>query len=180
MRNIKGFTIIEVLISSAIIAVLILVAFTVLDIGRGSWFGSDVQVEIRNEITRGFMGMERELRETRPVSAQMSINYGESANLITFKIPTIDANGVVLDAFGYIVWSSNIVYALNGNNEIIRTDANGLTRVLARNITSLQFSRSRIPALPQDLLIINITARKASDVGKLATETGQLIIRMRN
>lgn len=180
MRNIKGFTIVEVLISAVLIAVLILAAFSVLDVGSGSWFGSNAQVELRNEITRAFMGMERELRETRPVSAQMSVNYGTSVNSIGFKVPTTDANGVVLDSFGYIVWSGNIVYALNGSNEIVRTDPNGSTRLLARNITSLQFSRNRTPALPLDLLIINITAQKASGVGKLATETGQLIIRMRN
>ena len=180
MRNVKGFTIVEVLISAVLIAVLIMAAFTVLDIGRGSWFSGDVRVELRNEITRAFMGMEREIRETRPVSAQMNINYGAAANSITFKIPTTDVDGVVLDSFGYIVWSGNIVYALNGNNEIVRTDPDGSTRVLAKYITSLQFSRNRTPALPQDLLIINITAQKASGVGKIASETGQLILRMRN
>jgi hypothetical protein len=81
---------------------------------------------------------------------------------------------------GYVEWSGNIRYWLNSSNEIIRTDPSGTTRVLARGITGLEFSRNRTPALPEDLLIINITAQKKSGIGKLVSETGQLIIKMRN
>ena len=171
----------EVLVSAVIISVLIMVAFAVLDVGRGSWFGGDVRAELRKEMIRAFMAMERELRETSP--AQQSVSYDTSSTSITFRVPQdIDGDGTILDSFGYIEWPSlanSIVYSLNGNNEIIRT-ASGVTRVLARGITGLQFSRNRNPALPLELLIINITAQKASSVGKIATETGQLIVKMRN
>ena len=126
------------------------------------------------------MAMERELRETRP--AQQSVPFGESRSTIVFKIPldSADADTTILDPSGTIEWSGNIIYALNGSNEIIRTDPSGETRVLARGITNLQFSRYRNPALPQDLIIINITGQKVSSVGEIASQTGQLIIRMRN
>lgn len=181
MRNNKGFTIIEVLVSAIIISVLIMGAFTVLDVGRGSWFSGDVRADLRKEMIRAFMAMERELRETRPSQLQ-SFPYGTSSAEVTFKIPqdSNDADTTILDPFGYIEWSGNIRYWLNNNNEIIRTDSTGSTRVLARGITGLQFSRSRAPALPQELLIINITAQKKSGIGKIASETGQLIIKMRN
>ena len=187
MRSLKGFTIIEVLVSAVIISVLIMAAFAVQDVGRGSWFAGDVRSELRKDIIRAFMAMERELRETRPVSAgaaaRINLNYGESSNSIAFQIPqdSNDSDTTILDSLGDIEWSGNITYSLNGNNEIIRIDPDGTTRVLARGITGLQFSRNRIPDdLPNDLLIINITGQKASGVGKLATETGQLIVRMRN
>jgi hypothetical protein len=133
------------------------------------------------------MAMERELRETRPVSvgeaARINLNYGESSNSIAFQIPqdSNDPDTTILDSLGGIEWSGNITYSLNGNNEIIRTAPDGTTRVLARGITNLEFSRNRVPNdLPIDLLIINITGQKASAVGKPAVETGQLIVKMRN
>lgn len=187
MKNIKGFTIIEVLVSAVIISVLIMAAFAVLDVGRTSWFTGDVRTELRKEMIRAFMAMERELRETRPVSvgasARINLNYGESSNSIAFQIPqdSNDPDTTILDPLGGIEWSENITYSLNGNNEIIRTAPDGTIRVLARGIINLEFSRSRIPDdLPIDLLIINITAQKASGVGRLAIETGQLIVKMRN
>ena len=181
MRANKGFTIIEVLVSAMIISVLILAAFAVLDVGRSSWFAGDVRADLRKEMIRAFMSMERELRETRP-SQLVSFPHGTSSAEVTFKIPqdSADADATILDSFGYIEWSGNIRYWLNGSNEIIRTDPSGTTRVLARGITSLGFSRNRTPALPEDLLIINITAQKASGIGKVVSETGQLIIKMRN
>jgi prepilin-type N-terminal cleavage/methylation domain-containing protein len=184
MRKGRGFTIIEVLISAVVMSLLILVAFSILDIGRGSWFSGDVQSELRKEMIRGFMSMERELREIRPISAYLSLNYGESSNAVVFNIPqdSADSDTTVLDNFGEIEWSGNITYSLNGNNEIIRTAPDGTTKVLARGITNLEFSRDRGAAspLPLDLLIINIAAQKASGIGRIATESGQLIVRMRN
>ncbi|MBN2830868.1 MAG: prepilin-type N-terminal cleavage/methylation domain-containing protein [Candidatus Omnitrophica bacterium] len=185
MKNFRGFTIIEVLVSALVMSLLIFAAFAVLDVGRGSWFGGDVRTELRKEMIRAFMSMERELRETRPVSggpsARINLNFGETGNSISFQIPQDnDLDGTVLDSLGDIEWSGNITYLLNENNEIIRTAADGTSKVLALNITGLEFSRFRIPDLPNDLLIINLTAQKMSGIGKLATERGQLIVRMRN
>jgi type II secretory pathway pseudopilin PulG len=186
MRKTRGFTIVEVLVSTGIISLLIITAFVLLDVGRASWFTGDVHTELRREIIRAFMSMEREIRETRPVSggpsARINLNYGETSNSISFQIPqdSNDSDTTILDSLGDIEWSGNITYSLNGSNEIIRTDPDSSTRVLARGITGLGFSRDRTPDLPNDLLIINITAQKASGMGKLATETGQLIVRLRN
>ncbi len=181
MINNKGFTIIEVLVSAVMISVLIMAAFTTLDVGRNSWFSGDVRAELRKEIIRAFMAMERELRETRPAQLQ-SFPHGTSSSEVTFKIPqdSNDVDTTILDPLGYVEWSGNIRYWLNTDNEIIRTDSLGSTRVLARSITNLEFSRNRNPVLPQDLLIINITAQKKSSIGNAVSETGQLIVKMRN
>jgi prepilin-type N-terminal cleavage/methylation domain-containing protein len=175
MRSLTGFTLIEILFGVAIFSILILAIFAVMNVGIGAWFSSDVSVQLRQEIIKAFTKMEKELKETRP--AQISLTIGTSSSSLTFKIPHDNNNdGTILDSFGNIEWSGNIMYALNGANEITRT-ASGVTSVLARNVVNLQFSR---PTSPVNLLQIDITARKVSTQRRTIQDTGQITTKMRN
>lgn len=174
-KFLTGFTFIEIIFAVGIFLLLILAIFAVMDVGRGAWFTGDVSVELRQEIIKAFMTMERELKQTRP--AEISLTIGTSSSSLTFKIPQDNNNdGTILGSFGNIEWSGNITYTLNGANEITRT-ASGVTSVLARNIVNLQFSR---PTSPVNLLQIDITARKVSVQGRTVEDTGQIMIKMRN
>lgn len=171
----KGFTLIEVIVSVSIFLVLILAVFNVMDVGRSAWFSADVSVELRQEIIKALMAMEKELKETRP--AQISLGIGTSSSSLTFKIPQDNnGDGTILDSLGNVEWSGNIVYALNASNQIIRT-ALGVTSILANNIVNLQFSR---PTSPLQLLQIDITAQKVSAMGVSIQDSGQIMIKMRN
>ncbi len=173
--SMKGFTLIEIIFAVGIFLLLILAIFAVMDVGGGAWFTGDVSVQLRQEIIRAFMTMEKELKVTRP--SQISLTSGSSSSSFTFKMPHDNNNdGTVLDSFGNVEWSDNITYALNGANTITRT-ASGTTSVLAHNIVNLQFSR---PLSPVNLLQIDITARKVSATGRTARDTGQITIKMRN
>jgi hypothetical protein len=150
-------------------------SFQIMDIGAKNWLTSDVSVQLRQELVRSFSRMELDLKKTRP--AQISLGSGASSNSLTFRIPQDTNNdGTILDASGYIEWSADIVYALDGSGQITRTFA-GTTSVVARNISSLQFTRSNSPA---DILQIDITASKISDAGRTMQDSSQLKVRMRN
>ncbi len=170
----KGFTLIELLVAVGVFLILILAIFAVMGVGRGAWFTGDVSVELRQEIIKAFMTMEKELRETRP-SRIRGLRSGESNSSLTFIIPQ-ENNGTILDAFGNILWSGDITYALNGANQITR-NASGVTNILANNIVTLNFTR---PDSPLNILQIDITARKTSLTGRLTQDAGQIIIKMRN
>lgn len=171
----KGFTLIEIIFGVAIFLILVLAIFAVMNAGVGTWFTSDVSVQLRQEIIKAFTKMEMELKETRP--AQVSLTIGSSSPSLTFKIPQdTGTGGSDLDSSGNIIWSNNIVYTLNGANEITRT-VSGVTSVLARNVVNLQFTR---PMSPVNLLQIDITARKVSAAGRTVQDTGQIMIKMRN
>jgi len=171
----KGFTLVEILVVTIIFLILVFGIFAVMNVGRSAWLTGDVSVELRQEIIKAFMTMERELKETRP--AQISLSIGSSSASLTFKIPRDNnGDGTVLDAFGNIEWSGDIKYALNVNNQIIRTTSN-TTSILANDIIRLQFSR---PTSPLNLLQIDITAQKTSATGRIFQDTGQIIIKMRN
>ena len=171
----KGFTLIEVIVSLSIFALMILAIFGMMDLGRSSWFTGNVAVEARQEIIKSFMTMEKELRKTAP--SQINLANGANSGSVTFKVPNDnDGDGDVLDASGNIEWSGNITYALNVNSQITRT-ASGVVSVLANNIVSLRFTR---PVTPIDILQVDITSRKTSATRRQIQETGQIEIKMRN
>ncbi|RJP29527.1 MAG: hypothetical protein C4533_00595 [Candidatus Omnitrophota bacterium] len=171
----RGLTLIEILVASSILILLILAVFQVMEAGRSAVFTGDLTVQLRQEIIRTFMRMERELKEARP--ALVSLTSGNSSSTITFSVPQdINGDGTVLDDFGAIEWSAVITYALNGSNQIIRTSS-GVTNVLANDIVSLQFSR---PLSPVNILQIDMTARKISSSGRQLQDAGQMVIEMRN
>lgn len=170
-----GFTFMEVLVSIVIFLILVSVAFAVMNAGVTSWFTGSIAVELRREIIRAFTVMDRDLKETAP--AQTNLASGANAATITFTVPQdIDADGTVLNAAGQIEWSGNIIYALNANGQITRTDANG-TRILANNITALLFTR---PVSPVDILWIDVSAQKANVRGDLINDAERMVIKMRN
>jgi type II secretory pathway component PulJ len=180
----KGFTFVEVLVAVCIFFILVAMAFVLLDSGTSSWFAGDVETGLRREIVKAAMPMEKELKLTR--AAQTNLASGTTSASITFSVPQDnDADGTILDSSANIEWSSDsdaaspwtITYSLNADNEIIRTTSAGSTSVLARNITSLQFTR---PVSPANILQVDISAQAQDRKGRTFTDVGQLVIKMRN
>jgi prepilin-type N-terminal cleavage/methylation domain-containing protein len=171
----KGFTLIELIVSISIFLILIFVLFSMMGSGTSAWFTGSRSVELRQEIIKVFMKMEVELQETRP--AQISLSIGSTSPALTFKIPQDNDNdGTILDSFGNVEWSNNITYALNGANQITRT-ASGATTILANSIITLQFTR---PTTSVSLLQIDVTAHKTIPSGRIIQDSGQIIRKMRN
>lgn len=171
----RGFTLVEILVSCAIFTILILATFQLMEVGRSSWFTTDVTVELRQEIIKTFMRMERELKETRP--AQISLGSGTSSSFLTFRIPQDNNNdGTILDTSGNIEWSGDITYALNSASQITRT-ALGVTSIIANNVLSLQFTR---PLTPINILQIDISVGKTSASRRQQQDSGQIMVKMRN
>jgi len=171
----KGFTLVEILFVSLIFTLLILAAFQLMETGRSSYFTGDVSVQLRQEIIKTFMRMERELKETRP--SQINLGSGTSSSSLTFRIPQDnDGDGTILNSSGNVEWSGNITYALNSSHQITRT-ASGLTTIIANNVINLQFTR---PISPVNILQIDITVQKTSALGRLRQDSDQIIIKMRN
>lgn len=174
--KIKGFSFIETIFAVSIFLILMLVTYSVMDTGRKAWFVSDASGELRQNIIRPFMRMEKELKETSP--GQVSLLAGSSSSNLTFKIPQDrDLDGTNLDSDGNIEWSDDITYALDlGSNQIIRT-VSGTSAVIASNIVALQFRR---PVTSSTRLQIDITARKNTLDRRVIQDAGQIILKMRN
>lgn len=170
----RAFTLVEILVTSVVLTILIVSLFLVLSIGERSWLSADVSIQLRQEIARGVIFMGQELKETSPAKINLTLNA--SANSITFKIPQdVNGDGSIVDASGNIEWSLNITYSLNASKQVLRAVSGGPTTILANNIASLQFSR-----IQDEVIRIDITASKVSNIGKLTQDSGQIIIKMRN
>ena len=167
----KGLTLVEVLVTSVVLAILIVALFLVLNIGQRSWIQGDTNIQLQQEIARGLTVMAKELKETAPKKVRIA------ASTITFNVPQdLNGDGNVVDVDGYIEWSPDIIYSLNGSNQITRT-FNGATSIIANNISVLQFSFVQ----DEDAVIqVNVTASKISNAGRLVQDTGQTIIKVRN
>ena len=173
----RGFSLVEVLITVFIFSLIFMASFAVLSAGKGSWYTGDVEVEISQGIRKSLLTMNRQLRQSRSSVISTVLPNGSYYNNITFKIPQdLDSDGDVINATGSMEWSANITYSLNANNQIIRTFS-GNTTILGNNISDLRFRR---PAGSPDIVQVYITAQKSTVLGRTLTSSIMSSIKMRN
>ena len=173
MNNAKGFTLLEILITTSIFLILTAVALSLMLTSNEAWFTGSTSIGLRQEIIKTLLTMEKELKETR--ASQTNLSIGSTSSSLSFKIPKI-TNGSILDSSGNIIWSNSISYSVNANKQIIRNDSVNTT-VLSNNVTALNFTR---PTAMGNIFQINITAQKTSPTRRVFRDTELMSVRMRN
>ena len=122
----SSFTVLELVISLSILAVVAGSIFAVLNVGDMTWRREMAMVGLQQDVRLAIDGMARELRASN--SSSITITGGSR---IDFSIPSpSDPTSSVA-----------IAYYLSGD-QIIREHPVGTTKVLAENITALVFSLS--------------------------------------
>lgn len=135
----KGFTIVELLVSILIMTGMIIALFAAFEAGRNVYDSNQALIEKQRIIQQTLGSMVKELRQAKLADIAIS-----SANTrIDFIIPRT-VNPLTL--------SSNIRYSI-ANNQIVREHPPGNQQVLAVNIDLLTFT------LSGNLLEITIQAR---------------------
>jgi prepilin-type N-terminal cleavage/methylation domain-containing protein len=169
----KGFTLIEMLVASLIMGVITVALSVVMSLGQRSFFTGDVAIGLREQTIRAVMAMDKEISKTRPSRTNLTI--GASSNTITFSVPQDNnADGSIVDSMGNIEWSSSITYALNGERQIIRSQA-GVNSVIGIDIEALQFTRTE-----DRIMQVDISAQNTPRLGQEIQDNEQVIIKMRN
>jgi len=156
-------------VSIAIFTVIMSSIFTVIYTGRLYWRVGSSQIDAQQQARQAISYMAKELRQTRAGTGRVG---GGAAVAILENLPTDDnpytsvtfripqdttGDGNVLDSNGWIVeWSDKITYSLNGT-QLIRSTDTGSSKVLANNITTLQFTRSSVAPL---LIKIRVVSNK--------------------
>jgi prepilin-type N-terminal cleavage/methylation domain-containing protein len=197
-KNVKGFTLIEVLVSSMILAIIMTALMMVYTMGQHSWFSGDASVGLREQTMRAIAKMTREISATAP--SKINLGIGSSGSSLIFPVPqdnNYPPDQSIVDNNSQVEWSRNITYSLVGEQikrSVSSEDLNGndildpgedldndgeidlaedLT--IANNINSLLFTRSS-----EKILQIDITARKTTRFNQLMGDTEQILVQMRN
>lgn len=116
----RGFTLAEILISVAIATFIFIAIYAVLNIANISWFTDMGMLDLQQEARRAMDGMTREIRQSS--SGQVSITSG--GEKVEFSIPEV---------------SQSISYSMQ-NNQLVREHPAGTEKILAGDLTSLNFS----------------------------------------
>ena len=126
----KGFSLVEILVSVLILSFLIAGIFMVLNVGDMSYSTDMGLIHLQQQARLAMDGMTRELRQ----ADADSIIDPEGADSITFNAPL---------ALNPTQWIGPITYQLDANqNQIIRTLAGVPQKIVGNNISSLSFDKN--------------------------------------
>ena len=145
----KGVSMLELMISVGVLAIILSFVFSVTGTGRISWYLSSAQVSLYSQARAAFSRISQELM----LSSRSRIFPAADGNSIRFSIPIVNADGdLVLDVNGNIQWGDGETVGNSINYTLIETvltrqilnAANnpvvGTNSPIARNITDFTVS----------------------------------------
>lgn len=160
--NMRGFTLVELMVVATIFVLLILAIFAISSGGTRAWFTSEAQMDINMQARRIIQQMTDEISQAGPGRVTIT-NISASEDNIIFQMP-------VSFALGVLTWSDQIQYSLGGINgqQIVRTRIDPATSVVletqtfANYVTALRFNYIDTE---QDALAITLTLIRQSVAG---------------
>jgi len=140
LRSKKAFTLAEVLITVLLLAVIVMAIYSVLNLAN-SYYPVDMGLlDLQQQARQGMEWITREARQSSSKSGNITITtISSDVDSITFTTPT----------------RSGVYYYLNGSN-LMREYPSGATRIVARNITRLKFTRTDDAVNHTSILTIEI------------------------
>ncbi|MFC1704183.1 type II secretion system protein J [Candidatus Omnitrophota bacterium] len=161
----QGLSLVEVLVTVLILAMMGGIFLSVVVVGNSSWITNSIQVELQQEIRKAILWISDDLRQSGPTRVDVEDDSVPHTS-IQFDICTGGAAGV-------ITWSANpIDYHLDGN-QLIRDD--GAERVISHNIQTLQFWRD-----VSDIVDVQLVAQKSVLGGRTVNVTSSFQVQLRN
>lgn len=116
-NSLIGWTLVEILVTCGILTIIISGIFTILNVSDITWRADSGLLDLQQDVRRAMDGMIREARQSRPLDITNSLVK------LDFYIPDV----------------SNLISYYVLNNQLIREHPAGIKKVLANNITSLDF-----------------------------------------
>ena len=139
----KGFSLVELLISTLIMSVMVLGIYGVLNIGDKTYNHDMALLDLQQQVRQAMDGMVKELKQSK--TSVITISGGGAR--IDFKVPTDITTSPVTYTNDFIA------YYLSGN-QVLREYPVGTTTVLANDISALLFS------LSSEVLTVQLSAQK--------------------
>lgn len=118
----SGLTLVEVLVSVALISLIMIGIYETLIIGNKSWNQDMGMLDLQQDARLAMDGMVREIRQGN--SSDVSIT--DNGAVVEFSLPDAGA-------------TENIRYYLNNDNQLIREHPEGTEKILADDVNSVNF-----------------------------------------
>lgn len=169
MKNKKGFTLIELMVSVALFSMMMLLVGMVMQRGEAQTNMNENQIVIQDNLRQALYGMGQEIRESSPSQVSITNNGG----LLTLRIPASVNNS------GSITWSNPITYQVGGTGrQLVRSDTgSGRNTILANNIQSVTFNATGVPAAT---ITYSVIAQRTLRNGRVLSVTSTGEARLRN
>ena len=172
LNNVQGYTLVEALMTTLIMAVILGAILMILLSGSESWQVNSAQVEANQEVRKAMEWMKQELIQGGSSTITNVPADGTWYPTITFKT----ASGV---SGGVITWSSNTIQYLRGgtNSQQLLRRSGGVDKVIAIDMQALQFRRQSSSA---NVVEINVQAQKDTPRGTHLTASANFQVKLRN
>ncbi len=151
MKDRKGMSLAELLVSVFIFSILSAALLAVIVVGQRSWTTNEVKIGLRQELRKSMETMIYDLRQAGNVSIANVPADDTWYPTIIFQIPSTVTGGI-------ITWDANAIqYVLGGTDgHQLRKVRAGTTQVVSKNIKSLQFRRL---SSDSNILEVSLTAQ---------------------
>ena len=113
MKTTKAFTLIELMIAMAIFSIILGAIYSVLSMGRTSYYTGDIQIAVQQEARKAMDKMTREIREASSVNLS--------------------------DGYPFLIQTNRIKYEVN-SGQLQKIIEGGSTTVLANDVGNVQFT----------------------------------------
>lgn len=169
-----AFTIVEMLVTALVYALMITAGYLLLTSGTVSWQVNSAKVELEQELRKTMEWMSLDLRQAGSSSIDdVSVDNAWSTQ-ITFRI----ASGV---SGGSVVWSAGKYrYYLGGTNnrQLKRLEVNsGTIKEIAQDIKTLQVRR---PVSTPDMVEVALVGEKTTGQGRVVNLNLNFKVKLRN
>lgn len=159
MREKKGFTLVEVLVTTLILSVVLMIGHIALLAAEAAWSTTDTQIRLQENLRQILERVSRELQESGADSngaLQVSILDGNGPNAtdaLRFSIPLCVCDNNPLDANGHIAfWGAPLLWGKTNCPGDMRLETNGKVQIChlppgnPNNPQSLEVASSAVAA----------------------------------
>jgi len=194
-----SFTLVEVMIVSFLFIIIMGGVLAILSVSRYSWYQTDVEIELQQDLRKALTRVSKELRESGFDSvgaAMVTIQDGagvNSSDILDFYVPVdYDNDGDIINGLWHIEWGAptlwankdpdceapgdncqylnyQIEYLINNNNQFIRRSLDNNGVTLREDLYANNIVDFQV-VRTGDFVSLELTARKDTVFGRTITK----------
>jgi len=138
MKTIKAFTLIELMIAMVIFSIILGAIYSVLNMGRTSYYTGDAQIAVQQEARKAMDKMTREIREASSVNLSDDYPFLIQANRIKYEVNSGQLQKIIEGGSTTVLANDvgNVQFTLIGGDIVYITLTTQKNTVLGRSLSA--------------------------------------------